>query len=525
MSGRRASARARPADAIVVGLHALALLTAAAVPVGALVLTLVRAVHDPDAALFAVNWARWAALLRQTGAVTAVAVLVALGLATSLALLAARTDLPGRRVLLGLALLGASTPVYLWAVFVFALVPIWAVSGSWGWCGVLYGLTATPLVLLLLVRALRETDRALEDTALLDAAPRAVLLRVSLPMTRWPLLAGGLLVLWLVATDFTLSDLVVVRTFTEEVYLAYQLAPRSAVPLITALPVLVACAGLLGLAERCWRDRASHELARFGESPRVFRLGALRVPAGVVCGLLMLAAVAVPIAGLARRLEFGPRLLRGLAEVWPDARSSLLLGAIAATLLTLTALGLAWHATRRDRTAWLTRAACVLLLATPAPVTGITLIELLNREPLAAVYDSPAIVVLAYFVRFLGLAVLLLMPALRRVPVDLVAQARLDGCGAAGLWRHLAWPAGARTVGLVWVIQFVLCLGEVAASKLVVPPAVPLLSVRAFTLLHSGVYHDLAVLALVGAGLVLPPGLILLGGVRQVTRKRAAEPV
>jgi len=515
MSGRHGATRVRLADALVVGLHALVLLTAAAVPVGAVVLALAKAAGDPEAGALAVNWSRWGALLRQTGAVAIVAVLVTLAFATPLALLAARTDLPGRRVLLGLAVVGASTPVYIWAVFVFGLVPLWAVNGSVWVCGALYGLTATPLVILLLVRALRETDRALEDTALLDAAPRTVLLRVSLPMVRWALLAGALCVLLMVATDFTLSDLVVVRTFAEEVYLAYQLDPRRAGPLLTALPLLAACAGLLALAERCWRDRVMQETARFGDPPQVFRLGRARRAVGAVCGALMLGTVAVPMAALARRLEVGPRLIRSLAEVWPDARSSLVLGAIAATLLSLPALGLAWHATRRGRAPRLTRAACVLLLATPAPVTGITLIELLNRDAFAAVYDSPAIVVVAYFVRFLGLAVLLLIPALRRAPDDLVAQARLDGCGAAGLWRHVAWPAGARTLGLVWVIQFVLCLGEVAASKLVVPPAVPLLSVRAFTLLHFGVYHDLAVLALVGAGLAVPPSLVLLSGARR----------
>ncbi|MEW6252652.1 MAG: hypothetical protein AB1716_18605, partial [Planctomycetota bacterium] len=71
-------------------------------------------------------------------------------------------------------------------------------------------------------------------------------------------------------------------------------------------------------------------------------------------------------------------------------------------------------------------------------------------------------------------------------------------------------------------VVFVLCFGELGATKLVVPPAVDLVSVVIFSLMHGGVYRDLAVLTLLALVSMLLPWSLLAVALRWRTRR--AEP-
>jgi iron(III) transport system permease protein len=150
------------------------------------------------------------------------------------------------------------------------------------------------------------------------------------------------------------------------------------------------------------------------------------------------------------------------------------------------------------------------LLALPAPVVGISLAGLLDRPGVwGAIYDSPAIVVLAYLVRFLPMGVLLLVPGVQRIPQELEWAARLDGCDGPRMHWHVTWPAVRADAAVAWLVVVILCFGEVAATVLVVPPGWETAAVRAFTLLHFGVYRDLAVLAVLSVACILLPWGVL----------------
>jgi ABC-type Fe3+ transport system permease subunit len=98
----------------------------------------------------------------------------------------------------------------------------------------------------------------------------------------------------------------------------------------------------------------------------------------------------------------------------------------------------------------------------------------------------------------------------RRIPADHEAAARVDGCDWPGVQRYVYWPAIARDALVVWLVIAILCFGEVSCTMLLAPPGWPPASVRAFTLLHFGVYQDLAVLALAATGSVALPWVALL---------------
>jgi len=506
------------------GLHIVVLLAVVAVP-GYAMVNAVRAlleVSEPGRQAALIDLERWLVLLGNTVVVCCVALVTATLLGLVLGMLVARTDLPGRTAIVGVAILGACVPVYVSMVFIFSLIPLWRFGSSAWLCGLLYGLFYTPLAVVVLAAAFRSADRDLEDQARLDADMPRVLRRVTIPQAGWGVATLGMLVVLLVATDFTIADILMIRTFAEEVYTQYALHRSPAGPVLASLPVLLVMAVLLVAIQVRYRLLGEHSPWQFGARPRTIPLGRWRPVVAVCCIVAVTACLGLPAGALLKRIESPSAFVTAVGGLQGELLVSGVLAAAGATVVAGLGVGLAWAALRMGRFRWLIWVAIVLLLAVPAPVAGISLIELLNRPGWAGrLYDSPAVIMLGYVVRFLPLGVLLLIPAVQRVPVEVESAARLDGCDWLATQRHVYWPAVTADVAIVWLVVAVLCFAEVGCTVLLAPPGWTTASVRAFTLMHFGVYQDLAVLALASVGCILFPWLVLVCLLkRRVSRSR-----
>ncbi len=498
---------------IAAGLHFLVLVAVVAVPLYAIAHALFALLDISDSAqlnaLFDLR--RWLTLLTNTLIVCGIALLTATVLGMVFGFLVARTDLPGRTLVAVAAILGACVPVYVSVVFIFALVPLWQYAHSAVACGVMHGLICAPLAVIVLAAVFRCADRDLEDQARLDAGEGSVLLRVMIPQAGWGIATIGMIVVLLVATDHSIADILIVRTFAEEVYTQYALHGSAAGPVIASVPVLVLLAVMLVAMQVRYRLLGEHSPWHFDTPPRTISLGRWRWVVAPLCLIVILALLGPPAVSLLRRIESFQQFVTTAGNLQTELLRSALGAAAGATIVVLFAVGLAWGALRTRRLRWFVCAAVVLLLALPAPVAGISLIDLLNRPGLAGrLYDSPVSIVLGYVVRFLPFGILLLLPAVQRVPVENELAARVDGCNWLDVQRHVYWPAVATHAVVVWLIMLILCFGEVGTTILLAPPGWPTAAVRAATLIHFGVYRDLAVLALLSVAYIVVPWLLLL---------------
>jgi iron(III) transport system permease protein len=157
-------------------------------------------------------------------------------------------------------------------------------------------------------------------------------------------------------------------------------------------------------------------------------------------------------------------------------------------------------------------------LALPGPLISMGLISVFNHPGwpwLNELYDRTiAVVVIAHFLRAFPLSFFLVWSAMQTIPRALLEQAMLDGAGVAGrLW--LAIRQRPLAVMLAGLAAFMISLGELGATILVVPPGIEPLSVRIFGLLHYNVEDQVAAITLM---LVLMFGaasyLLLLGAGR-----------
>ena len=511
-----------------IGAHAAVLLGALAVPAYALTAAVLTTLQGSGAGhagpVVVLN--RWSVLLANTAVVCGMALLTALPIGLLVGISLARTNMLGRVLFATLAVLGACLPIYTSVVFIFACVPASMLTGSAVACGVLYGLLYCPLAIVILGATFHCADGELEDAARLDASPRAVLARVTIPQATWGIATLGILILLLVGTDFTITDVLSVRTFAEEVYTQFELHRSAAGPVLTSVPLLLMLAGLLVALQARYRLLGEHSPWQLAAPPRTISLGRWRSLPGVIGGILLLGLVGSPLAAVLARVvqsfDSLGALVRAAGTLWRDLLVSTVFAGIGATIVVLAGVGLAWVLLRAARLRFVIAGAVVLLLALPAPVVGITLTALLNQPgPLGTLYDSPIVIAIGYVVRFLPLGVLLLVVAVQRVPREIESAARLDGCDWLAVQRHVYWPAVAVDAVIVWLVILILAFAEIGATKMVVPPGWSTAAVRAFSLLHYGVYGDLAVLALLSVTIIF---LLWLALVR-LLRRRLAQPL
>lgn len=456
---------------------------------------------------------RWATLAGHTGSALAAAVGLGMPLAMVLAILLFRTDLPGRRWLIALLVLAAALPVHVVSAAVLAVVGAEALQGSALALGAVHALAHLPLVTLVCGLALSAVDGDLERSAATDCAgPLGILWRITLRGALGGLVAALLLLVLLTSTDYSVSDVLLVRTFAEEVYTLFALHGRAAEPTLVALPMMVLFGVVLWFLRRRFVSAAAAQPGR--AAPHVFALGRTRAPVALALWALVLSFAGLPIARLWALVGGFPELLASLRMFTPELLTSVATCTAAAALAALIAPRLAWtlasSPARRPLAGRLIALWMVIMLSLPAPLLGIGLVELLNRPgPLGALYDSPAVLVLTYLLRFLPVAVLIVYPAARAIPNELLHAARADGCDNAQLQSRLVNPLLRPAAVIAFLVTWLLAMGELPATLLVTPPGYTTAGARFFTLVHYGLAGEAAALSLLSALCTLIPAALL----------------
>lgn len=463
------------------------------------------------------------------------------------AVLLYRTDLPGRHLWRLLMLLTLFVPLPLftsgWQTVLgsggWLPLPVWSSGGRtsvspvvgvwtpWGqgigsaiW---IHAVAALPWVVLLAGQGMSWVERELEEDALTLLPSWRVLLRVTLPRAGAALGAAALWVGLQAATEVSVTDVMQVRTFAEEVYTqivgGLTVEKGIAQALAVTLPfVLLAAVAVGGMAQR-WERRlpASRgaDATPLASEPFLFGLGRWRWPLAVLLGALGGLLLGIPLGSLVWRagLAGAPKqwsaattlhyLLRAARP--PDGamlRDSLLLAGAAGALVGVLALLACWAA-RGCR--WFQGGILILMAvawAMPGPLVGLglktvidRLLDLTDSRWLAQMlYHGPSPLPLLWVdvIRFFPCAVAVLWPVVRLMPAELSDAARVDGATPTQELRYVVWPLLGTAVGRAALAVVVLSLGEVSAGKLVATPGMPSYATDIFTQMHYGVTNDLA---------------------------------
>ncbi len=400
-------------------------------------------------------------VLKTLGRTIGLAVAVTLscaGIALPVAWLTVRTDLPFRRLWATLTVLPLVIPSYVGAYLMVAslgprgLLAQWAntalgiekLPSIYGFPGAVYVLTllSFPYPLLSLRAALQGMDRSQEEAARsLGETGWGTFRRVTLPQLRPALVAGSLLVTLYVLRDFGAVSIMRYNTFTRVIYVQYQSAfDRSAA---AALSLLLAGLTVLLLLGESW----THSRARYyqagsisGRPPGLIRLGAWRWPATIFCALLVVISLIIPAGVLLFWLIRGWAAGETLAPLWPAARNSLTVSAIAALVCLVAALPVVIVSVRRP--GWKSRVLerlTYLGFALPGIVVALALV-FFGANYALPLYQTLPMLILAYLILFLPQAIGALRTSLLQVNPNLVEAARSLGRRPARVFVSILLP-------------------------------------------------------------------------------------
>ena len=372
-------------------------------------------------------WSAWSettrllTLLRNTLALVAGTLVLSLPVGCLAALVLYRSDLPGRRFFRQCLILALFIPLPVLASAWQAAFGSngWFSLGSWQttspdltggpipwkpWASGLpaaiwvHALAALPWVVWLAGQGFCWVERHLEEDALIGGGVWSTLRHVTLPRALPALGAAALWVGIQTVSEITVTDMMQVRTFAEEVY--SQFARPDPLPgasardvLARALVIAVPPALLTAILVLAILPRWERRLPPLALSMRpliLIRLGAWRWPAlvGILALLALLAGV--PVGSLVwrtghRPMEIWSATLAAESLIWAfraqEVRivASLAWAGVTGLVTVTLALLACWIARDSRRLRWMLLSVVILMWVLPGPVVGLGLKEGINR--------------------------------------------------------------------------------------------------------------------------------------------------
>ncbi len=451
-----------------------------------------------------------------------------------LAWLTVRSDLPGRHFIRWLAALPLAIPPYIGAIvyqILFApmgvvnlalarlldvspgsqVVSIYGVAGA-AW---VLSLFVFPYIFLLVAAGLERMNPSLEEVARATGMSRwAVFFKVTLPMLRPALVGGGLMVFLYAWADFGVVSLLRVRTLTTIVYDYVQGTMDWTIPSSLSLFLTLITLAVLAIQLRILGHGTYAQVMGASRPAPPVPVGRWRIPAMAFGFVILLCALGVPMGVLAYQAS---RLTASaawpfIAQQVPYIANSLLTAAAGASVAIVLALVIGWLQARRR----LGRGVSTLFqigYAIPGTVLGLGMVGFFQAA-VPWLYGSPAVLVAGYLVLFVTPALQAVSAALAQISSSLEDAARGLGRGPLATFWEVTLPLVRPGLVGAWVLVFILCMRELAATLILRPPGFDTLPVRIW--IHTmdvGPVPTAALLALVLVAIVALPwlGLVLLG--------------
>jgi iron(III) transport system permease protein len=370
---------------------------------------------------------------------------------------------------------------------------------SMGFAIVVLGSAYYPYVYLLARAAFREQSGSSYEVArALGASPWALFFRVGLPLARPAIAAGLALVLMETLADFGAVQHFAVQTLTTGVFSTWLNSDNAGGAAQLAF-VILALILVLVLAERASRRRARfHKPSRATRpvAPMQLRGGAAFL-ATLACLLPLGMGFGLPVGVMAGHALRHPSvwLAPGLGQALAN---TLLVGGVAAVLTVAAALLLV-HALRQgsERLSRLILPLTSLGYAAPGAVLAVgiliplaaldhrladAILAVTGTDPGLLLTGTAAAVVLAYVIRFFGIAQSSIETAFGRIPPSLSLAARALGEGPSGVLRRIHLPLMRGSVWTAVLIVFVDSVKELPATLMLRPFNFNTLATRAYDL-------------------------------------------
>ena len=398
----------------------------------------------------------------------------------TLAWLLERSNLAGRRLWGVILCLPFAVPAF---VSSFTWVSLSASFEGLGGAILVMSLSKYPLIFLPVAATLRNLDPALEESARTLGQNRwGVFFKITLPLL-WPsLLAGSLLIALHMLVEFGALSIIGLQTFTTAIYQQFELEFSNANAAMLSAVLLVMCLSLLWLELKV-RGKGRH--IRIGQGAarhaEQVNLGKWSLPGQLYCLALAVIGSGIPLGMLAYWLIKGSSAAFPLAEIGEALFSSLslALGGAALCLVLAVPVGLLVVRYKGPLAIWAERLP-YLLHALPGLVIALALVYFaLHYVP--ALYQTSALLLIAYALLFLPLAQAPIRTALNKAAPQLEEAARTLGATSFTAFCRVTLPIIFPALGAAFALVFLDAMKELTATLLLSPTGLNTLATQVWS--------------------------------------------
>ena len=398
----------------------------------------------------------------------------------SLAWLLERSNLPGRRLWGVILCLPFAVPAF---VSSFTWVSLSASFEGLGGAILVMSLSKYPLIFLPVAATLRNLDPALEESARTLGQNRwGVFVKITLPLL-WPsLLAGSLLIALHMLVEFGALSIIGLQTFTTAIYQQFELEFSNANAAMLSAVLLVMCLSLLWLELKV-RGKGRHIRIGQGAARRAeqVRLGKLAIVGQFYCLALAIIGSGIQLGMLVYWLVKGSSAAFPMAEIGEALFSSLslALGGAALCLVLAVPVGLLVVRYKGPLAIWAERLP-YLLHALPGLVIALALVYFaLHYVP--ALYQTSALLLIAYALLFLPLAQAPIRTALNKAAPQLEEAARTLGATSFSAFCRVTLPIIFPALGAAFALVFLDAMKELTATLLLSPTGLNTLATQVWS--------------------------------------------
>ena len=398
----------------------------------------------------------------------------------SLAWLLERSNLPGRRLWGVILCLPFAVPAF---VSSFTWVSLSASFEGLGGAILVMSLSKYPLIFLPVAATLRNLDPALEESARTLGQNRwGVFFTITLPLL-WPsLLAGSLLIALHMLVEFGALSIIGLQTFTTAIYQQFELEFSNANAAMLSAVLLVMCLSLLWLELKV-RGKGRH--IRIGQGaarrPEQVRLGKWSLLGQLYCLALAVIGSGVPLGMLVYWLVKGSSAAFPMAQIGEALLSSLslALGGAALCLVLAVPVGLLVVRYKGQLAIWAERLP-YLLHALPGLVIALALVYF-SLHFVPALYQTSALLLIAYALLFLPLAQAPIRTALNKAAPQLEEAARTLGASSFSAFCRVTLPIIFPALGAAFALVFLDAMKELTATLLLSPTGLNTLATQVWS--------------------------------------------
>lgn len=401
-------------------------------------------------------------------------------------------------------------PPYIYVLTWSNILPNWNLFQGISGASLLLSFSYFPFVTILTISGLNSIDNKLEEAARVSHNEWGVLTRITLPLVLPYTLAGALLCFVFAISDYGVPGLLQLNVYPVEIFIKFSAFYEHAEAALMAIPLVLITLALILLQKHYMKRRSYVTLTGGYKKTALISLGKWRGLMSAIVTAIIAAIILIPLISLIYRAGGWDSYSMAIKTSYIEIGTSMMLAIAAATLCVFISFFIAYIIEKSNlKIRPAVDVLSVLPFAIPPTIIGIGLIRVWNRPITEFIYGTSFILMLAYITISSPFAIRILCSNLKQVSPTLEEAALITKVSWFRRTKRILLPLLSPGLKTAWAISFILCMRELGATLLVIPPGRETVPIKIYTLMHYGANRLVASLSIILLVITIVPIFIL----------------